>query len=128
MSRSSNAAHYGAKVEDAARDRYGLEADHSAWYDARRRNGDPVETKAAMYRRADGSPGRVRIFRDYHERLARADGWYCFGSYRVRGRGVEIVAMTMTRARALRLESSDFYGAGGHRDSEQIKIPIERLL
>lgn len=128
MSRSSNAAHYGAEVERAGRERYGLEPAHSPWHDAKRSNGDPVETKAAMYRRANGSPGRFRIFREPHEKLARADGWYCFGSYRVRGRGVEIVAMTMTRARALRLSSSDWYGAGGHRDSEQVKLPIEAVL
>lgn len=127
MSRSSNAARYGAAVERRARERYGLEPEHSSWYDARR-GSEPVEIKAAMYRRADGSPGRFRIFEDYHDRLARADGWYCFGSYRVRGTGVEIVAMTMTRARALRLASSDFYGAGGHRDSRQIKLRIDEVL
>lgn len=128
MSRSSNAARYGARVERAACDRYGLEPDHSSWHDAVRSNGDPVEIKAAMYRRDDGSEGRFRIFEDYHERLATSDGWYCFGSYRPRGTGVEIVAMTMTRARALRLSSSDFYSSGGHRDSRQVKIPIQKLL
>jgi len=128
VSRSSNAARYGARVEAKARERYGLEPEHDAWHDAIRSTGEPVEIKAAMHRRGDGSPGRFRIFRDYHEQLARADGWYCFGAYRPRGTGVEIVAMTMTRARALRLGTDVWYGAGGHRDSEQVKLRIDRVL
>ena len=127
MSRSSNAAHYGSEVEAAARERYNLEEDYASWHDATRR-GDPVEIKAAMHKRESGSPGRFRIFEDYHDRLARADGYYVFGVYRPRGRGVEIVSMTLKRARALRLSGDDFYSAGGHRDSRQIKIPIGRIF
>lgn len=128
MARSSQAARFGAAVERRARDRYDLEPAHESWHDARTSSREPVEIKAAMYRRASGSPGRFRIFEDYHRQLARADGWYVFGAYRPRGRGVEIVSMTMTRARALRLEASEFYGAGGHRDSRQIKLDLDRVL
>lgn len=130
MSRSSNSAHYGRLVEEAAADRYGIEIEgqHKSWCDGIRSNGDPVEIKGAIRRRSNGSEGRFRIFEEPHKQLARADGWYVFAAYTPRGSGIEVDSMRATRARTLRLGSEDFVGAGGHRDSRQIRIPISRLF
>jgi hypothetical protein len=124
-SRSSNAARYGALAERAAAERYALELEHTSWYDARDRNGRPVEIKSAMLNRASGKEGRFRIFEEYHKRLVDENGSYVFVSYRAVGRGIQIGSMRSLSARSLRIE---FYGAGGHRDSNQAKIPISRLL
>lgn len=125
MSRSSNAARYGALAEAAARDRYNLTADHSSWYDARDPSGSPVEIKSAMLNRASGKEGRFRVFEKYHEKLAQEGGSYVFVSYRAVGRGIQIGSMRSLSARSLRIE---FYGAGGHRDSQQAKIPVSRFF
>jgi hypothetical protein len=85
-------------------------------------DGTPVEIKACAVERADGSEGRFRVFRKYHNRLRREGGVYVFVAYRPRGRGISVVDMTMTDAGSLPL--STWYGAGGHRDSEQRKIPV----
>lgn len=122
---SSNAARYGALAERKARERYGLEADHSSWHDARTPDGTPVETKACMLNRRDGSEGRFRIFEEYHKRLEEADGLYAFVAYRATGRGIQVRAMRTIAASDLRLT---FYGAGGHRSSRQVKIPPGRVF
>ena len=125
MSRSSNASRYGSLAERKAAEKYGLRLDgvHTSWSDADYQNGTPVEVKSAMYRRANGSPGRFRLFREYHDRLVEANGYYCFVVYRPRGRGIEVLKTRMTKARGLPM--STWYGAGGHRSSEQTKLPIE---
>ncbi|ELZ03928.1 hypothetical protein C482_03634, partial [Natrialba chahannaoensis JCM 10990] len=116
---------YGRLAEEAAQRRYGLDADHGSWHDARTSDGRPVEVKAAMLNRRDGSEGRFRIFEDYHERLAEERGLYVFVPYRARGRGIQVVDMRSVDAGALRLK---FYGAGGHRGSNQVKIHPRRIF
>lgn len=130
MNRSKNAAHYGRLAEEAAAERYDLDLDgnHSSWHDALDPAGDPFEIKAAMRKRANGQPGRFRIFEQSHQQLAKADGSYVFTAYIPRGTGIEIAAMKSIRARALRLGSSDFVSAGTHRDGRQIRIPISRIF
>lgn len=130
MSRSSNSARYGRLAEQRAAEKYGLdlEGHHASWKDGIRQNGDPVEIKAAIRKRANGSEGRFRIFEDPHTRLAQADGWYVFVAYTPRGNGIEVDAIRATRARTIRLSSEQFVEAGGHRDSRQVRIPISRIF
>jgi len=125
MNRSSNAARYGALAERAARERYGLDADHTEWNDARTDNGRPVEVKSAMLNRASGHAGRFRIFERVHRRLASEDGVYVFVAYRASGRGISVEKMRSVDADAVRLE---FYGAGGHRDTKQAKVPVSEVF
>jgi hypothetical protein len=119
-SRSSRSARLGALAEKAARDRYGLEADHSSWHDARDPEGKPVEVKATMTRQRDGTTGRFRIFRRYHRTLEEAGGRYVFVVYRPRGRGIEVVRTRSVNASDLSLS---WGGSGGHRGSLEAKIP-----
>jgi len=123
--KSSNAARFGALAERKARERYGLEGTHTSWHDARRDDGTPVEIKAAMLNRSSGKGGRFRVFEEYHSRLEKADGIYVFVAYRARGRGITVCRMRSLRAEALELS---FYGAGGHRDSRQIKIAPSQIF
>lgn len=123
--RSSNAARYGSLAEKRARERYGLEADRSSWHDARTSDGRPVETKAAMLERGSGREGRFRIFEEYHKKLEQADGLYVFVAYVARGRGIQVQAMRSLASSDLNLT---FYGAGGHRESRQVKIPPGRIF
>jgi hypothetical protein len=118
----------GALVERRVADRYDLELEgrHRSWADATFQNGTPVEIKAAAYRRSSGAAGRFRVFRDPHRQLVDRDGWYAFAVYRIRGRGVEVVEQRMRRA--VDLEPVEWYGAGGHRDSEQVKLPTSRVF
>lgn len=119
MNRSRKAAHYGRLAEEVAVRRYGLKSTHTSWHDARTSDGRPVETKATMLNRGDGTEGRFRIFEQYHKRLVQADGLYVFVPYKARGRGIQVVDTRSVEAGNLRL---NFYSAGGHRGSKQVKI------
>ncbi|ELZ94891.1 hypothetical protein C440_07442 [Haloferax mucosum ATCC BAA-1512] len=123
--RSKKAARYGALAERAARERYGLEMEHTSWYDAKTSDGTPVEIKAAMLNRASGKTGRFRVFKRYHKKLIDEGGVYVFVCYTARGRGIRIARMRTVDASCLRLK---FYGAGGHRESNQAKIPPEKIF
>ena len=126
MSRSTQASRFGAAAERHAISKYGLEASHESWHDAKYQNGTPVEIKSAMASRSSGQPGKFRVFEEYHRILERHEGWYCFVVYRPRGQGVQIVESKMVRARDL--PNPGWYGAGGHRDSRQTKVPIRAVF
>ncbi|WP_396610810.1 hypothetical protein ACH9L7_11315 [Haloferax sp. S1W] len=123
--RSKKAARYGALAERAARERYGLEMEHTSWYDARASDGTPVEIKAAMLNRRSGKTGRFRVFEEYHRDLVSRDGVYVFVAYRAIGSGIQVVRSRSLRAKNLQLE---FYESGGHRDSAQAKIPPSKIF
>lgn len=125
MNRSKKAARYGALAERKARERYGLDPEHDSWHDSRAPDGSPVEIKAAMMNRAGGEEGRFRIFEKYHRRLCRNDGKYVFVAYRASGAGIQVRAMRSLAADDLRPR---WYGAGGHRESRQVKIPISLIF
>ena len=127
MNRSKKAARYGRLAEEAAADRYGLElaGQHSSWQDAATSDGRPIEIKAAMLNRSDGKQGRFRIFESSHRRLASESGAYVFVAYYARGRGIRVQSMRSVDASRLSL---DFYGAGGHRDTRQVKIPVSQVF
>lgn len=78
-----------------------------------------------MLNRRDGSEGRFRVFEEYHKKLEANDGLYVFVAYRAVGQGIQVRAMRSLEASELRLS---FYGAGGHRDSRQVKIPPEKVF
>lgn len=125
MTRASRSSRYGALAEEKARARYGLEADRSSWHDARADDGTPIEVKAAMLNRSSGKEGRFRLFEDYHKRLEQADGAYVFVAYRAVGRGISVEAMRSIAASSIRVE---WYGAGGHRESRQAKVPPREIF
>jgi hypothetical protein len=122
MTRSSNANHYGTLVERAAAEEFRLELDRGSWHDARRPDGTPVEIKSTMREHADGQPGNFKLYRQYHERLRSAGGEYLFGVYRIRGRGVQVLAWE--RRPAARLPTVRWHGGGDHRDTQQAKVAI----
>jgi len=128
MTASSSANAYGTAAERKAAAEYRLtiEGVHNYWRDAITSDGTPVEIKAAMQQRADGSEGRFRVFEDAHDKLHAAGGRYVFVAYRVRGRGIQVLASTMLHAS--QLPGSTWYGAGGHRDSRQRKIAISDVF
>jgi hypothetical protein len=88
QSRSSNASHYGSLAEKKMAEKYGFDLDRSSNRDGCL-DGDPVEVKATMRKRRDGSPGRYRLFREQHQYLKRRSGIYVFVVYRVRGKGIQ---------------------------------------
>lgn len=125
MSRSSNANRYGTLAEYRAAERYGLALDRDAWHDARTEDGTPVEIKAAMLNRASGQIGRFRLFEDYHRKLRRNGGIYVFVCYRAAGAGIAVEDTRSVEAKDVQVR---WYGAGGHRDSRQVKIPVSKLF
>ncbi|WP_420182074.1 hypothetical protein ACNO8S_13500 [Haloarcula sp. KBTZ06] len=125
MSRSHKANHYGTLVERKAAERYDLELDRCSWHDAKRKDGTPVEIKAAMHRHADGRPGTFKLYDQYHEKLRAANGWYVFGVYRVRGRGIEVLEWETRHSS--RLPRLDWHGGGDHRNSKQTKLHISEM-
>lgn len=120
--RSKNAAHYGAAAERYAREKYGLDVEHDGLHDARGPDGRPWDVKAAMLSRARP---RFRLWEDQHRFLAREDGGYVFVAYIPRGQGIEVKRSRPIPARAVRLT---FYGAGGHRGTNQVKVPVGRVF
>lgn len=120
--RSQNAARYGALAEKVARERYGLDADHSSWHDATDDEGRPWDVKACMMTR---KAPRFRLWKEQHTRLVREGGGYVFVAYRPVGRGVRVIETRTVRARSLRLR---FYGAGSHQKGEQVKVTPERVF
>ncbi len=123
---SHRANHYGTLVERQAAERYRLELERCSWHDALRPDGTPVEIKAAKRTHADGQPGNFKIYDRYHEQLREASGWYVFAPYRVRGRGVEVLAWEMRHSS--RLPRLEWHGGGDHRDARQAKLQISALF
>ena len=126
MNRSHKANHHGTLVERKAAERYGLELDRASWHDARRDDGTPVEIKSAMHRHSDGQPGTFKLYDQYHDKLRAADGWYVFGVYRVRGKGVGVLEWEMRHSS--RLPNLNWHGGGNHRSAQQCKLAIEQVI
>jgi len=123
---SHRANAYGTAVEYKMADHYDVELARASWKDADAPDGTPVEIKAAMHEHADGQPGTFKIYREYHEKLQQQGGVYLFASYRVRGRGVQVLAHD--RRRASNLPTVRWHGGGDHRGTEQAKVSITDIL
>ncbi len=121
--RSRKAAKYGRLAERVAADHYGLDLDHSEFRGVRvdaRKDGRPGDVKAAMENRSSSKP-RFRLWKDQHDVLVAADGFYVFVLYRAIGRGIRVVKIRSVSARSL---PSITWGTGGHRGGgSQVKIP-----
>lgn len=66
----------GDLAERAASRKYGLEntTDRTGFYDAKHQNGRKVQIKAAMYQRARGGPGVIRIWKHHLQKLSEVNG------------------------------------------------------
>lgn len=126
MPGSKRANRYGSLAERWAADKYRLrrEGEHTSWCDAvRESDGRPVEIKACKINRENP---RFRVFREYHEELADRGGLYVFVCYKPKGRGITVLRSCILPAGDL--PASTWYGAGGHRNSEQVKLPPSRVF
>jgi hypothetical protein len=124
---SHRANHYGKLVERQAAEKYPVYLERASWHDARRDLDDsPVEIKSTMYEHADGQPGNFKLYDQYHEKLRNQDGWYIFGVYRIRGRGVQVLKWDMRHSS--RLPLLDWHGGGDHRDARQSKVGIGEIF
>jgi len=104
-----------------------FELERASWHDARFGNRTPVEIKSTMHEHADGQPGNWKVYREYHEKLRRHDGWYCFVVYRPHGRsGCTVLRDKMVRSSDLPLLR--WHGGGDHRGTEQAKISIDSVI
>lgn len=121
----------GDRVEKKVRQRKGYDLPDSGreWRDAIAQDGKSVEIKAAMRNRANGKPGKFRIFREPHRQLAKNDGRYVFVAYRQRGTGAEILASTTEPARAVN-RRDEWTKAGHATDGReyQIRIPVGEVF
>jgi len=118
----------GYRAEEQIIESRGMERARCEWRDAIDSDGSPVEIKAAMRHRSNGSEGRFRIFREPHRQLAREDGRYVFAAYRIRGTGVEILATTAKAARAVRVDSWTKAGHETDGREHQQRIPISEVF
>lgn len=120
--------YYGAAVEKAVVERYGLTrtyrevGDSGVRMDAVTDDGQPVEIKAVAINRSGGRASGVtwKIWRDQHETLERTGGFYVFVLYRMQSDGIQILDMRSVRAGDIRV---DWYGETQPRGSEQAEIP-----
>ena len=122
--RSRKAARYGKLAERVAADHYGLELDHSEFrgvrVDARSSDGRPGDVKAAMANRKSSKP-RFRLWKDQHDVLTAAGGFYVFVLYSAAGRGIRVEKIRSVSAAAL---PPITWGVGGHRGGgSQVKRP-----
>jgi len=123
---SHRANHYGTACEKrmAAKRRFDLE--RSSWHDATFQNGKPVEIKSTRIEHSDGQPGNFKLYRAYHEKLRRHDGWYCFVVYRPTRSGLTVVNDRMRKAADL--PTLRWHGGGDHRGTEQAKVQIDDVF
>ena len=127
MNRSKRANHFGTACEKRMAKKRRFTLERSSWHDARFQNGTPVEIKSTMIEHSNGQPGNFKVYREYHEKLRRADGWYCFVVYRPHGRsGCTIVNDKMMKSSSLPLLR--WHGGGDHRGTEQAKIAISDVF
>jgi len=127
VNRSKRANHFGTAVEKRMAEKRRFELERASWHDARFGNRTPVEIKSTMHEHADGQPGNWKVYREYHEKLRRHDGWYCFVVYRAHGRsGCTILRDKMVRSSDLPLLR--WHGGGDHRETKQAKIPIDTIF
>lgn len=124
--RSKKSNHYGTLCERKVARKRRFELARASWKDAEFQNGTPVEIKSAMSEHADGQPGTFKLYREYHEKLRREDGWYAFAVYKVRGKGVTLLDEKMVHSS--NIPTLQWHGGGDHRGTEQAKLAIEDVF
>jgi hypothetical protein len=122
---SHRANRYGTICEKRAAERYDMTLARASWRDAERQ-GRPVEIKSTRRQHSDGQPGNFKIYEEYHRKLRRHDGEYCFVVYRVQGDGARILKMKIVHSS--KLPRLSWHGGGSHRDSRQAKLPIGQVF
>ncbi|ELY89088.1 hypothetical protein C483_14095 [Natrialba hulunbeirensis JCM 10989] len=123
MNRSKRANHFGTPVEKrmATKATVRTRAQLVARRQVRQRHAsrDQIDDARAFERAARN----WKVYREYHEKLRRHDGWYCFVVYRPHGRpGLTILQDKMVRSCNLPLLR--WHGGGDRRGTQQAKIPI----
>lgn len=123
---------YGAKVEDWVLDHYGLERSYEpvggVKMDAKEpNNGQPVEIKAVALNRKGGraTETRYKIWRDQHDALERAGGYYIFVAYYLRSDSIAVQDSRSVRSQSLNI---DWFGETVPRGSEQAELPAWRVF
>jgi len=125
MGRSHRANRYGTLVEYKLAEKYGIELQRTSWCDGVR-NGTPVEIKSTMHRHADGQPGNFKLYEKYHRKLRRRDGSYAFAVYKPWGRGIRILQTKSVHSS--QIPRLSWHGGGSHRETQQAKLDISRIL
>lgn len=123
---------YGAKVEDWVLRRYDLKRSYARVNGVRMdaiepSNGQPVEIKAVASNRRGGRADQTRfkVWRDEHEALSKAGGYYVFVVYRLRSDGIRVQNSRSVRASSV---SIGWYGDTKPRGKEQAEIPASELF
>lgn len=123
---------YGAKVEEWVLDHYELERSYDRVNGVRMdavepSNGQPVEIKAVALNRKGGraTQTRFKIWRDQHDALQEAGGYYVFVAYYLRSDSIAVQKSRSIRASSL---SIDWYGDTVPRGSEQAELPARQLF
>lgn len=124
--------YYGARVEEWVLGTYGLERSYEPVNGVRMdavnpENGQPVEIKAVASNRRGGRANEVRfkVWRDQHEALEAAGGYYVFVVYRLRSDGIRVQHARSVRASSIDVE---WYGETVPRGREQAEIPSWKLF
>lgn len=125
--RSQNSARYGSLAEQQMADRYDLDLDREHWRDAIGPDGRPWEIKATMRERASGETGRFRLFKQQHDKLLDAGGFYAFVVYRPHGRGIRVLDQRAVRASEISVDWGPSEHMSPNRD-RQTKLPIREVF
>lgn len=116
-SRSKRANHFGTICEKWMAKKRRLKLERTSWHDATFQNGTPVEIKSTMHEHADGQPGNWKVYRKYHEKLRRHNGWYCFVIYKPHDRS-ELTILQDKMVRSANLPLLRWHGGGDHRETD----------
>jgi hypothetical protein len=124
--------YYGLEVEGWIVERYGLERTYREVEGVRMdavepESGRPVEIKAVGSNRAGGRAGSVswKIWKDQHEALDSANGYYVFVAYELLPDGVGIRDHRAVEVSSL---SVDWYGRTEPRGEPQAELKASELF
>lgn len=127
MTDRKNPGYYGAEIEAWVVDKYDLERTYQEVEGVRLdalepETGRPVEIKAVGRNRAGGraTESQFKIWKDQHDAVSRASGYYVFVLYDLLESGVAVLDSRAVRAGAV---SPDWYGETEPRGHRQAELP-----